>query len=97
MEDVLLKLKKELISFNLFLSNNSEDERVNSLLNEKDVLSKITEINNSTNVLEGYELLVPKARHWYDFALKKEDFLMPVNIKITDTKNADNVNSKEGI
>ena len=97
MKDVLFKLKKELISSNLFLSNNSEDGRVNSSLNEKDVLSKITEINNSTNILEDYELLIPKARYWYDFALKKEDFLIPVNIKITDMKNADNVNSKEGV
>lgn len=36
-------------------------------------------------------------RYWYDIAIYYEDFFIPVNIKLTDKKQADNVSSKLGL
>ena len=52
-------------------------------------------INASINEDEIIEL--PPPRHWYDFAIKQDGEKVPVNIKVTSTSTADNVQCKLGM
>ena len=52
--------------------------------------------------IEQEQFIKPHAREWYDFALEISDnrgntSFYPVNIKVTDTTHADNLNCKLGI
>jgi len=75
---IYLKNKK----FNLSLQQN--DGRINSILNENEILQLIE---------QKFNIDIPPSRDWADFYIDK----MPVNIKITTTNTADNVSSKKGV
>lgn len=84
-EQVLNNIVQYLTCQNINFSNNYEDGRVNSIANESEVL-KIIEKN--------FEINIPTSRSWADFFICDT---IPVNIKITTTKTADNMSSKKGI
>lgn len=87
---ILTKIKEYLKSRNYKTIEEFMDGRINSAINEKIVLSIIKS-------KYGNYMKVPKIRDWYDFAIEYEDQFYPVNIKITDTTHADNLNCKLGI
>lgn len=88
----LPNLLNEIVEFlkkqNLNLSKNSPDGRINSALNEDEIIN----ILSSKFIIER-----PDTRDWYDFSFKQNDNFYPVNIKISTTKTADNLNCKLGI
>ncbi|MGN8478870.1 restriction endonuclease [Helicobacter pylori] len=67
------------------LSQPLQDGRLNSSINEEEIL----------NTIKHFPIQLPKAREWWDFSFKKNDIFYPVNI--TTTKTADNLNGKLGI
>ncbi|MFP6031369.1 restriction endonuclease [Helicobacter pylori] len=69
------------------LSQPLQDGRLNSSVNEEEIL----------NIIKHFPIQLPKAREWWDFSFKKNDIFYPVNIKTTTTKTADNLNGKLGI
>ncbi|RVZ49101.1 restriction endonuclease [Helicobacter pylori] len=69
------------------LSQPLQDGRLNSSINEEEIL----------NTIKHFPIQLPKAREWWDFSFKKNDIFYPINIKITTTKTADNFNGKLGI
>lgn len=70
------------------LSSNFQDGRINASINENEIL----------NALEfKFDFVRPRARAWYDFAVEENKEFYPVNIKVTDTTHADNLNCKLGI
>jgi hypothetical protein len=73
-------LKKQ----NINLSSQQKDGRINSILNEDEIL-KIIE--------QKFNIDIPSVRDWADFYIDK----IPVNIKITTTNTADNASSKKGL
>ncbi|MGL2701468.1 restriction endonuclease [Helicobacter pylori] len=70
------------------LSQPLQDGRLNSSVNEEEILNTIKDY---------FPIQLPKAREWWDFSFKKNDIFYPVNIKTTTTKTADNLNGKLGI
>ncbi len=68
------------------LSQPLQDGRLNSSINEEEILNTIKDY---------FPIQLPKAREWWDFSFKKNDIFYPVNI--TTTKTADNLNCKLGI
>ncbi|MBQ9253469.1 MAG: hypothetical protein IJ180_01695 [Bacteroidales bacterium] len=70
------------------LSSNFTDGRINSSVNEEMILNLIT---------QKFDIVKPRAREWFDFAIEDNDKLYPVNIKITDTTHTDNLSCKLGI
>lgn len=70
------------------LSQPLQDGRLNSSINEEEILNTIKDY---------FPIQLPKAREWWDFSFKKNDIFYPVNIKTTTTKTADNLNGKLGI
>ncbi|MFP6025548.1 restriction endonuclease [Helicobacter pylori] len=70
------------------LSQPLQDGRLNSSVNEEEILNTIKDY---------FPIQLPKAREWWDFSFKKNDISYPVNIKTTTTKTADNLNGKLGI
>ena len=84
LNEICLFLKNEKIS----LSTSSSDGRVNSSINEDELLKIIK---------KQFDIQIPKSRAWYDFVIETENEFLPVNIKITDTTHADNLNCKLGI
>ncbi|WP_367746972.1 restriction endonuclease [Helicobacter pylori] len=68
------------------LSQPLQDGRLNSSVNEEEILNTIKHF---------FPVQLPKAREWWDFSFKKNDIFYPVNI--TTTKTADNLNCKLGI
>lgn len=70
------------------LSSPFADGRVNATINEDELL----------NCLEqNFDIIRPRARAWYDFAIQCKNGFYPINIKVTDTQHADNLNCKLGI
>ncbi|WP_139545085.1 restriction endonuclease [Helicobacter pylori] len=70
------------------LSQPLQDGRLNSSINEEEIL----------NIIKDYfPIQLPKAREWWDFSFEENDIFYPVNIKTTTTKTADNLNGKLGI
>lgn len=82
--DIQAFLSKDLIK----LSNSFEDGRVNARINEDEVINIIQ---------KKFKINVPRSRHWFDFSIEENGEIYPVNIKITDTTHADNLNCKLGI
>ncbi|WP_448530508.1 hypothetical protein [Raineya sp.] len=82
--DITDFLKKQKIT----LSEKSDDGRINASFNEKELLNLIQ---------SKFEVQIPKARAWYDFALETQNTFIPVNIKVSQTTQADNLNCKLGI
>ncbi|MCQ2845045.1 restriction endonuclease [Helicobacter pylori] len=70
------------------LSQPLQDGRLNSSVNEEEILNTIKDY---------FPIQLPKAREWWDFSFEKNDIFYPVNIKTTTTKTADNLNCKLGI
>ncbi len=70
------------------LSQPLQDGRLNSSVNEEEILNTIKDY---------FPIQLPKAREWWDFSFKKNDIFYPINIKTTTTKTADNLNGKLGI
>ncbi|WP_033773459.1 hypothetical protein [Helicobacter pylori] len=70
------------------LSQPLQDDRLNSSVNEEEIL----------NTIKGhFSIQLPKAREWWDFSFEENKIFYPVNIKTTTTKTADNLNCKLGI
>lgn len=44
-----------------------------------------------------YALQIAEARYWYDFSVSGPGFFIPVNVKVSSFKSADNLSSKEGL
>jgi len=76
-------------NYHLNLSQTTRDGRLNSAFNEDEILEII--INNGFNVNR------PNIRDWIDFSFEENGKFYPVNIKVTTTKTADNLNCKLGI
>ncbi|WP_033622527.1 hypothetical protein [Helicobacter pylori] len=70
------------------LSQPLQDGRLNSSVNEEEILNTIKDY---------FPIQLPKAREWWDFSFEENDIFYPVNIKTTTTKTADNLNGKLGI
>jgi hypothetical protein len=70
------------------LSARFSDGRINSSINEDDIIKCLK---------QQFDIILPKSRAWYDFAMEVGADFYPVNIKITDTTHADNMNCKLGI
>lgn len=70
------------------LSHLMSDGRLNAAINEDEVISIIQ---------EQFDISVPRHRAWYDFAIEDKSNFIPVNIKVTDTTHADNLNCKLGL
>ena len=73
---------------NFSLSKLTSDGRLNAAINEDEVISVIR---------EKFDIIVPRSRAWYDFAIEDGQDFIPVNIKVTDTTHADNLNCKLGL
>jgi len=86
-QDLLPEVSEFLSESNFTLPTSHEDGRVNSSLGEDTVIELL--ISEYGDLIES----APKARHWYDLKICG----MPVNIKITTGKGADNVSSKKGL
>ncbi|GAA8539843.1 hypothetical protein BTM467_13330 [Helicobacter pylori] len=69
------------------LSQPLQDGRLNSSVNEEEIL----------NTIKHFPIQLPKAREWWDFSFEENDIFYPVNLKTTTTKTADNLNCKLGI
>ncbi|WQX70444.1 restriction endonuclease [Helicobacter pylori] len=69
------------------LSQPLQDGRLNSSVNEEEIL----------NTIKHFPIQLPKAREWWDFSFEENKIFYPVNIKTTTTKTADNLNCKLGI
>jgi len=87
---ILEDIKNYLINNKLNLSSGSRDGRINSAVNENAILSHIK--SKYSDIIK-----TPKMRDWYDFSIEKDGEFYPINIKITDTTHADNLNCKLGI
>ncbi len=70
------------------LSQPLQDGRLNSSVNEEEILNTIK---------HSFPIQLSKAREWWDFSFEENDIFYPVNLKITTTKTADNLNCKLGI
>ncbi len=84
----LSEIVKYLAEINLKLSARFEDGRINATMNEDEVIKLIK---------KKFDIDTPKSRHWFDFSIEHNGEFYPVNIKITDTTHADNLNCKLGI
>ena len=75
------------------LSNNDADGRVNSGVNEHEILDAL-QASEYGRIIE-----LPPPRCWYDFAIKNMYGEIYVNIKVSDLNNsaADNLSSKQGM
>ena len=68
----------------------TDNARIDSAVNEKTVLDKLSE----RFAIEQQ----PQARHWWDFSIRDDGVLLPVNLKLTELGSAnDNMNCKLGI
>ena len=86
---VLSELVLYLTSINLSLTNTNRDGRINSAINESEVLNIIH---------QKFEIEYPKKRDWKDFSITDVDGkYIPVNIKVAETITTDNLNCKIGI
>lgn len=70
------------------MSQPLQDGRLNSSVNEEEILNAIKHF---------FPIQLPKAREWWDFSFEENGIFYPVNLKTTTTKTADNLNCKLGI
>jgi hypothetical protein len=85
---LLSEICSYLQSEELSLSKQFADGRINASINEDELIKAIC---------RQYRITIPKSRAWYDFAIEENGSFSPVNIKVTDTTHADNLNCKLGI
>jgi hypothetical protein len=81
---ILIDIKKHLESEKICFSKQTLDGRTNSCMDEKTVVEIL--LNKFPDCIKEQ-----KIRHWFDIAVKHNDIYLPVNIKITTMKSADNV------
>ena len=84
LEEIILYLR----SLDIKLSSKTDDGRINASINEGELIKQIK---------KKYSINVPRKRSWYDFSITENDEFFPVNIKVTKTNQADNLNCKLGI
>ncbi len=84
----LKEIEKFLIKESFNLSSLYNDGRINSSLNEDEIIKLL---------IKNFEIDIPKSREWYDFSFNEKGIFYPVNIKVTDTTHSDNLNCKLGI
>ena len=84
----LTEIRDFLTSNGVHLSKQFQDGRINASINEDEVIKVIQ---------SKFDIDLPPPRHWYDFAIQKGNEKIPVNIKITSTSTADNVQCKLGM
>ncbi|WP_027002336.1 hypothetical protein [Hugenholtzia roseola] len=85
---IITQIKDYLIAQEMQLSAAHDDGRINASINEGEVLAVIE---------QAFKIQIPRSRAWYDFAVEEAGSFFPINIKITDTTHADNLNCKLGI
>lgn len=88
-------IPQELQEIQSFLSENAvklskqfADGRVNASINEDEIIKAIQ---------AKFDIALPPPRYWYDFGIKRGDEIIPVNIKVSSTTTADNVQCKLGM
>lgn len=84
----LLEIQDYLINQCLSLSQQTRDGRLNSAFNEDEIIDEIA---------KKFEIERPKVRDWVDFGFYENEEYYPVNIKVSNTTTADNLNCKLGI
>lgn len=77
----------------------NEDGRLNSQENERQISNALRLFTHSNDWFAGtgYGIDVAPPRFWYDFSVRGQDFFVPVNVKVSSFKSADNLSSKEGL
>ena len=85
----LIDIKNYLKEQNLILTKNHSDGRVNSIINEGELLKIL--------ISKFSYIQIPKERNWFDFSFEENNQFYPVNIKICTTKTTDNLSAKAGI
>lgn len=81
----LLNIRNFLSNYDFTLSHTSSDWRIDSAINEWEI----------TNILsKNFNILLPRDRERYDFAIQSWNRFYPVNIKVSDTTHNDNLNCK---
>ncbi len=88
MPKILIDIQDHLAANALTLSKDHADGRINSALNEDQILAEIK---------KHFTIEEPAAREWYDFIAIEGDERYPVNIKVSTLETADNVQCKLGI
>lgn len=83
-KETLEEIVDFLINHDFSLSNKNNDGRVNSILNEEEILDIIS---------KKFDINIPESRNWADFYINDT----PINIKITTIRTADNASSKKGV
>lgn len=84
----LLEIKDLLLGNKLKLSTPLRDGRLNSSFNEDEIIKIIK---------KKFKISEPNSRQWFDFSFEENGEFYPVNIKVTTTDTADNLNCKLGI
>lgn len=84
----LLDIRDFCLDNKIIFSSPLRDGRLNSSFNEDEVI-KI--IKTKFNINE------PNSRQWFDFSFEESGVFYPVNVKVTTTDTADNLNCKLGI
>lgn len=100
-DKVLDFIVNELVKNKLNFSLQSEDGRVNSTQNEKEIIQFLLENKNIKIMLDQHQLkmIAGKSRQWFDISIEGENEFYPINIKATNlkTNQNDNLNCKLGI
>lgn len=84
----------------LVLARSARDGRVDSQENERQVSQALEYFALSSEWFaeQSLRLEISPSRHWYDFAVTGPDGLfLPVNVKVSALRTADNISSKEGV
>lgn len=84
----LVEIQDFLIANAVKLSRQFQDGRINASINEDEII---------TAIKGRFDIELPPPRYWYDFAIKNGGEKIPVNIKVTSTSTADNVQCKLGM
>lgn len=84
----LTDIQNFLVSNAVKLSRQFHDGRINASINEDEIIKAIE---------PRFDIELPPHRHWYDFAIRNGAEKIPVNIKVTSTSTADNVQCKLGM
>lgn len=84
----LTDIQNFLVSNAVTLSRRFNDGRINASINEDEIIKAIQ---------PRFDIEFPHHRHWYDFAIRNGAEKIPVNIKVTSTSTADNVQCKLGM
>lgn len=96
MPQVLIDLCKWLSEYAPQLSSRTRDGRINSAFNEDEIVDII---NTRYTFPDGYVLNQSPIRDWFDIAIEntRTNEFYPINIKVTTTHTADNLNCKLGL